>query len=327
MAIPGAPDPAKAMKEIAQEIQEKFDEAGMAKVEEFTDKIDDIIDKAKDKPKQLMEEAKAKFEEFKNKIDEMLKNPSSLAPGGGAMAACADFYGKSVAAKLGSLNDEAQEMAKNISKVAEDMAGPLKQLGETLEKAMAQLEGSLKALAKLPKLVAKQIEGKDSPDDIAKIDCGPMKKALNCGDVDTPLANIKGLNDILGGAIEAVKKGIAALGEFITGAPDKVKAAFSVPPPLCFLQAMIMSQAPPALKTLEEMIGNLEKIDLKPLVEMLDSTSDTLGNLDAEQVKVPMNKFLESAGDLVDRLDKTVQAAKLSSNPAGAMGKMGGMFK
>merc|ERR1719446_842311 len=114
-------------------------------------------------------------------------------------------------------------MAKNISKVAEDMAGPLKQLGETLEKAMSQLEGSLKALAKLPKLVAKEIQGKDSPDDIAKIDCAPMKKALNCGDVDTPLNSIKGLNDILGGAIEAVKKGIAALGEFITGAPDKVK--------------------------------------------------------------------------------------------------------
>jgi len=326
MAIPGAPDPAAALKKISAEVQEKFDEAGMAKVEEFTDAIDDIIDKAKDGPKKMMDEAKAKFEEFKKKIDAMLADPSSLAPGGGAMAGCASYYGKSVASKLGSFAEEASTMTASIAKVATDMEAPLKTLSETLEKAMGQLEGSLKGLAKLPKLISKEIQGKDSPDDIGKINTAPMKKALNCGDVDGPLGSIKGLKDVLGDAIDAVKAGVSALADFLMSAPDKVKDAFGAPPPLCFLTSVLMSQAPAAMTDLLGLLDKLKEIKLKSIVEMLDSTASTIGNLDVDQVKTPMNKFLESAGDLVDQLDKTVTGAKLASNPAGALGSVGKMF-
>lgn len=319
-------NPAQALKEISKEMQDKFDEAGMGKVEEFTDSIDDIIAKAKSGPKEVMDAAKSKVDDFKAKIDELIKNPSSLAPDGGGMAACADWYGKSVGGKLGGLCTDATELANNITKVASDMQGPLNQLKDTLEKAMTQLEGSLKALAKLPKLVTKELQGKDSPDDIAKIDTAPMKKALNCGDVDGPLDSIKGLKDVLGGAVDAAKAGIAKLADFIGAAPDKVKDAFGAPPPLCFLSSMLLSQAPQAMKDLLAMVDQLKAIDLNPIITMLEKTTGTIGNLDVAQVKTPMNKFLESAGGVVDKLEKTVQSAKLMSNPAGALGSVGSVI-
>jgi len=320
MNLPGG-NPADAIKEIAKEVQEKFDEAGMGKVEEFTDKIDDILDKIKSGPKEKLDAAKAKFGEFKAELEKTLADPSSLAPGGG-MAACASFYGNSVAGKLGSLKTESESLIESINTIAKGMEGPLKSLGDTLTSAMDKLEGSLKALAKLPKLVAKEIAGKDSPDDIGKIDTSGMKKALNCGDVDGPLNSITGLKDVLGDAVEAVKKGIKALSEFIEKAPDMVKSAFDVPAPLCFLQSVLLSQAPKAMTDMLAMVEKLNQINLQPIVDMLENATSTIGGLDVNQVKTPMNKFLESAGGLVDKLDNTVKGAKL----AGSKPKMpGGM--
>lgn len=318
MAIPGG-NPADAIKQIATEIQEKFDEAGMGKVEEFTDKIDDIIEKVKSGPKAIMEQAKGAFEEFKGAIDGALKDPSSLAPGGGAMTACATMYGNSVVAKLGTLNDEAGSLVSGMGDVAKSMEGPLGSIQETLEKAMAELEATLKGLAKLPKTVQTAIAGKDSPDDIAKIDTAPMKKAIAGGDVDGPLNSIKGLKDVLGDAAGAVEKAIASLADFIERAPGMVRGAFDVPPPLCFLSTVILSQAPKAMTDLLAMIDKLKEVKLQSIIDIFQNTTNTLANLDIDAVKTPMNKFTESAGGLVDKLEKTVQGAKLSANPAGAL--------
>merc|ERR1719282_451768 len=95
------------------------------------------------------------------------------------------------------------------------------------------MESSVKALAKLPKLVSSEFQGKDSPDDIAKVDTEPMKKALAGGDVAGPLNAIKAAKDALGGAVAVIEKGVTTLQEFIDRAPGAVKDAFSPPFPLC----------------------------------------------------------------------------------------------
>lgn len=325
MQLPGA-NPADALKQISKELKDKFDECGMQQVEDFTDDLDDILEKAKAGPGKLLEAAEKLFGEFKDNLQKALDNPSAFAPAGG-MAACASWYGNSVAGKLKGLSDETSALVESVTKMASDIGGPFKQLGEILEKAMAQLEKSIKALAKLPKLVAKEIAGKDSPDDIAKMDCGPMKAALAGGDVDGPLDSIMSLKEILGSVVGVAETGVQALKDFIEKAPDMIKSSFDVPQPFCFLTSMLLSQAPQAMKDLLDMVENLKSIDLEPLLKLCKGTAKSICGLSVDMVKVPMAKFQESAGELVEKLDKTVQGAKLASGgPGGALKSVGGMF-
>merc|ERR1712107_124692 len=90
--------------------------------------------------------------------------------------------------------------------------------------------------------------------------------------------------------IDLVTKAIGKLTDFVSSSPDKVRESFGMPAPCCCLTPVILSMA------------------------------DTLGNLDVDKVKVPLEKFAESANGSVDKLDNVVKAANMSSNP------MGGMF-
>lgn len=321
--IPGG-NPADALKQIEEELKQKFDEAGMSQVEEFTDGLDDIQEKLKKGPKELLEAAKDKLDEFKGKLQSALDDPSSLAPSGGGLATCASWYGNAVAGKLKDFSGEAEELAGQVTQMASDIAGPFQTLGETLDSAMDKLDASIKSLAKLPALVGTQIAGKDSPDDIAKIDCGPMKKAVAGGDVDGPLSSIAGLKDVLGGVVEIAEKGVETFQNFIDNAPDMIKKAFDVPTPLCFLTNVLLAQAPQAMTDLLEMVDKLKEIDLEPLITMCRGAAKSICGLDVEMVKTPISAFQESAGPLIDKLEKTVKGAKMASNPAGAIGGMFG---
>jgi len=316
MAIPGA-NPADALKQISTELQEKFDEAGMGAVEDFVDKLDDLVDKIKKGPAELVKSAEKKFAELKDKLEKVAADPSSAAPNGGALAMCAAQYGKAVATKLGDVAKNASELGADMAKLATDVTTPLKSVGDTLDGALQKMEDSVKALAKLPKLVSKEIEGKDSPDDVGNINTGPMKKALNGGDVEDPLNSIMALAGELTNVVEIIGRAVAALDEFIGTAPSKIKGAFDPPFPLCCLSGM----QPEALKDLLNMIEQLAKIDLSPVMDTLRNASEKIAGIKVDTIKTPVTTFLESAKGLVDKLDKTVQAAKLSSG-GGMMGKL-----
>jgi len=315
-------DPAAQLKQISAEIQEKFDEAGMGKVEEFMDKMDDMMDKVKDGPGAIMKAVTDKAGEIKTTLEKALNDPASLAPGGGGLAACASWYGGAVVGKLKGFSDETEAVVAQIMKIKTDVEKPLQQLANDLKGAMDKLEAGVKALAKLPKLIMKELEGKDSPDDIAKINTGPMKKALNAGDMDGPLGVIGGLGGLVGAAIGVLAKGVQVLEDFISTAPDKVKSAFDVPVPLCFLQSVLMSQAPQIMTDLLGMIDKLKGVSLQPLMNSLNGSKDMIANLDVNAVKTPVNTFVESATGLVDKLDKTVSGAKMG----GGVAKLGKMF-
>jgi hypothetical protein len=311
-------NPADAMKQISKELQEKFDEAGMGKVEEFVDSLDDLVDKIKNGPGELMKAAEGKVAELKNKVEEIAADPSSAAPSGGILAACATTYAASVASKLGEVAAICEEGTSNLSKMAKDATAPLSQVGDTLTGALQKMEDSIKALAKLPKLVSKEIAGKDSPDDVAKINTDSMKKSLAGGDVEGPLDSIKSLSGILTSVVEIVGRIVSFLAEFIGSVAAKIKAAFDPPFPLCCLSAM----APDALKQMLEMIGKLEEIDLNPIVDTLHNAASKIADIDVDSVKQPMKAFQDSATGLVDKLEKTVQGAKMASG-----GGMGAMMK
>eukprot|EP00929_Paragymnodinium_shiwhaense_P021157 TRINITY_DN1386_c0_g1_i2.p2 TRINITY_DN1386_c0_g1~~TRINITY_DN1386_c0_g1_i2.p2 ORF type:complete len:327 (-),score=137.68 TRINITY_DN1386_c0_g1_i2:139-1119(-) len=323
------PNPADTLKEVSKELKEKFDEAGMGSVETFMDTIDDIKDKAAAGPGDALNAVQGKFDEFKGKLEEIIAKPSSLAPAN--MAMIAEWYGSAVAAKLVEFKATVEEMIKSILALAEQIMSPMKTLGETLGSAMAALEKTLKKLAKLPSEVGKMAAEIDSPDDIAKIDVDSMKACLDVSGIDTPLKSMGDIGGTLDSAIKLVKEGLAAVEEFISGAGEQIKGCFQVPAPLCFVTPCAMQAAPQPLKDMLDMVDNLKKVDLSSLVNMLTKTMDTLSGLDIAMVKKPVDAFSKSAGGSIDKLEKAVMAAKLSSDPAGAIGGMvpkglGGMF-
>eukprot|EP00929_Paragymnodinium_shiwhaense_P021156 TRINITY_DN1386_c0_g1_i1.p1 TRINITY_DN1386_c0_g1~~TRINITY_DN1386_c0_g1_i1.p1 ORF type:complete len:327 (-),score=141.32 TRINITY_DN1386_c0_g1_i1:144-1124(-) len=323
------PNPADTLKEVSKELKEKFDEAGMGSVETFMDTIDDIKDKAAAGPGAALDAVQAKFDEFKGKIGEAIEKPSSLAPAN--MALIAEWYGSAVAAKLAEFKATVEEMINSLVALAKEITSPMKTLGETLANAMAALEKTLKKLAKLPAEVGKMAAEIDSPDDIAKIDVDSMKACLDVSGIDAPLKSMGDVGGTLGSAIDKVKEGLKAIEDFISNAGDQIKACFQVPPPLCFATSCAMQAAPQPLKDMLDMVDNLKKVDLSSLVNMLTKTMETLSTLDIAMVKTPVDAFSKSAGSPIDKLDKAVTAAKLSSDPAGAIGGMvpkgmGGMF-
>lgn len=312
--LPGA-NPADALKQITKELQEKFDESGMGKVEDFVDSLDDLVDKIKSGPGELVKAAEKQVAEFKDKVEKIAADPSSAAPSGGLMAACATTYAASVASKLGDVAKECSDVSSKMAQMGTDVTTPLKAVGDTLNGALQKMEDSVKALAKLPKLVSKEIAGKDSPDDIAKINTGPMKKALAGGDVEGPLDSIMGLSKKLTGVVTIISEGVAFLSEFLGTVAAKIKDAFEPPFPLCMCSGM----QPEALKNLLDMVEQLAKIDFNPIVETLQKASDKIGSINVGAIKTPMSTFTESATDLVDKLEKTVQGAKMSGGVGGMM--------
>lgn len=313
------PNPADVLGEVSGELKSKFEEAGMDAVDKFVDKLEDIKEKAANGPKEVLDMITAKFDEMKAKLKAILDDPSSLAPSGG-LAACASYYGNAVAQKLSDFADEASKLGESVMKFAGEVTEPMQKLSETLTKAMEELEKSLKKLAKLPQEVQGMAESISDAADFAKIDTDPMKKCLDVGGIDAPLSSLGGLKDILGSAVDAVKSCLKQIQKFIEDAPDKIRGAFAVPPPLCFLTSMLMSQAPKAMTDLLEMVDKLKGIELQPMVDMLENVVETVCNLDISKVKEPVSKFAESAGGSVDKLDTAVKAAKLTQNPAGALG-------
>lgn len=314
-------NPADGLKQVAKELQEKFDEAGMKKVDEFVDTLEGIKEKAEAGPGAIMDEVQKKFNDFKGNLEKAINDPSSLVPSGGPAAMLATWYGNSVAGKLGALKDEVDKLIEQILSLGKQIAEPMKKLGEVLGSAMKELEKTLKKLSKLPAEVGKMAKEIDSPDDIAKIEVGPMKDCLKVDGIDAPLKSLGSLADF-DGIIAMVKDGLQTIMDFAQSSAEQIKAAFSVPYPCCCCTTVALSNAPPAFNDMMGMVENLKKLDLSPLIDMLTNTAQTMSGIDVALIKAPVDKFAASAGASVDKLEKTVAAAKLSSDPAGAMKAM-----
>jgi len=311
-AIPGA-NPAEGLKKIADEMKAKFDEAGMGSVDSFVDTLEEVKEMVEKGPAGILEKMQGLFNDFKAKMQELMDNPASIAPGGGAIAACGAWYGNAVVAKLGDLNKETEKMLQAVKDLVSQIQEPMDKLGETLKSAMSSLEGTVKKLAKLPSEVMSLADTVKGPEEVANIDTDPMKKCLDTSGISSPLDALAGLKGPLKSAIEAVKVGVDNLVDFLESVPDKVKAAFDVPMPLCFMTQMLLAQAPEAMTQLLDMVDGMKKLDMAPMKRGLGQVRGTICDLNPETVSEPVKKFAESAKEQVESLDKMVSGAKLAS--------------
>lgn len=314
MKLPG--DPATEIKKISDSLNKKAEEDGMGAVNKFLDNLEGIKEKVSGNPTAILDEVKGKFDEFKSEITDILNDPASLAPSG--LAACASWYGGEVAKKLKSLSDEVTSFVDAVVKMVGDLTKPLGDLKTTIENALKELEGSAKKLGKLPNDLAGLADTVKGADDVAKIDTAPMKDSLKVDGVAKPLEAFGPLKDVLKSAVAALKDGVVKLIDFIASIPDKVKKAFDLPAPICFLQSALMSQAPAPMKTLMDKTDAMKNFDMEPMKGVMENISDTIGGLDTDKVVAPIKKFAESAKDPVESLDALVKTAKMASG--GALG-------
>lgn len=317
-------NPQDAIKKIADELKEKFDECGMGAVEKFGDKLDAIKDKAESGPKEVMEGLKGSFTGLVDKLQEALDEPASLAPE--SMAVCASWYGGSVVRQLKDLRSESEKQFAAAKKLGADIEKPMKDLKDVLGSAMKELEGTLKKLSKLPAEIQGLAGSVTGSEDVAKIDTAPMKKCTDTGGISKPLDSIVGLKDVLGDVVDMAKKAVSQIADFVKRAPDMVKSAFNIPTPLCFLTGALMSQAPPAMTSILEMIDKLKAVDTQGLLDMLEDIAETVMNLDVEKIKQPVESFAGEAKEKIGNLDKVVSGAKMASGGGGVMSKVKGLF-
>ncbi|CAE8642359.1 unnamed protein product [Polarella glacialis] len=313
-------DPSAAVKEVAAELEKQAKECRVDTVDQVLDKIEEIMNKAKAGPGDMIEKLAAAFEEFNGKIEKAINDPAALSNAGGPMVACASWYATEVAGKLKELVAEVTEISKVVHDKVAEAAKPLSQVATALEEAMKGMEGSAKKLAKLPKEVQDLATTIKGPADLAKVDMGPISGCLDLSPLTGSLTKIDGLKSVLGPVISAVSATLAGVAEFLMSLAEKLIGAFQVPSPLCFLTPMVMSQAPPLLAELLEKVKALQKIDVQPVVEGMKMISDTIGNFDAKAVSVPLEKLAVDAKASIGKLDEAVSAAKLSTkNPMGRM--------
>lgn len=304
-------DPSAGVKEVADKLKSMANECGLDKVDQFIEKLEKTKNSASDGFGDALKNIEGCFKDFQKTLSNALDNPASLAPPGG-MAACASWYGNAVAGKLKSFMDEITPLLDALKKLATDMVEPFKKLAETMKDVMAGLQGTVKGLTGLPQKVMSIADTAKSPEDVSKIDTADMKKSLDTSSINGPLSKLEGLKDVLGPVIDAVVKVFDQLKTFMEDASDKIKNAFGVPPPLCFMTNVLLSQAPPMMQTLLDQMENLKKVDMSTITNGMNSISDTVTKLDLNAVKTPINAFADKAGGAIGDLDGVVNAAKLA---------------
>jgi hypothetical protein len=304
--IPGG-NPADALAQVSKEMQEKFDEAGMAKVEELTSSLETLQLKLKEGPGDMMDALQDKIKELIGKVKDMVDKPPM--PDSPLIACVGSMYVNAVKPKLEAVKTEVDAMMENMSTMANSAKQSLKDVGDGLNGAMEKMEGAVTALANLPKAVSAAIKDKDSPEDIGNINTEPMKKALQGGDIGGPLSAVQGLQEVIKSVVSLILQAVQDIGAFVSSMAKNLVDAFAPPFPCCCLSDLLPEQAKTALL----MVDAIGKIDLSSLEMQLSNAAEKIGAIDVEMIKKPVETFSSSAKDLVDKLDKTVSAAKMSS--------------
>lgn len=304
-------DPSAVVKEVADELKEKAEEAGIDAADAFIDTLEGIKDKAKEGAGDIAGKVMGAAGEFKSMLEEALADPSKLAPGG--VGGCASWYGNEVVKKLKELGEKVGKIVDLLKAMIDGVGGPMKELAKTMADAMAGITKTVKGLTSLPKTLEALQDKVKGPDDIKDVPTEDMLKALDMSGLNGPLDSLKGLNKTLASAGQAVADTVMALADFLGEAPDLIRGAFAPPFPLCFANSMLMAQAPPLFQELLSKVDALKELDLQVVVDMVKQIEDTLGNLDPEVVTQPLNKFAESAKGSIEKLDTAKKAAGLGS--------------
>jgi len=312
-------DVAEELKKIIGEIREKFDEAGMQVVDALVDTLDEIKSREGDTPEKVLAEMHELFTSFKQKLAEIEADPSCLEPKG--IAACTSYYEGRVLDKLKEINNESHDLTESLKGLVSQVEDPMKQFAKTLQQAIEQMEETIKKIVKLPKELDSLSRTVNGSKHMAGVEKGSLRKTLDATGSCPLLDRLRGLKEPLKEAEAKIKHGCQALEEFIMKAPDSIRAAFNLPQPLCFLQSLVIPQAPQAMTELLQIVDKMSKLDMEAMRIFMEKINSMIDKLEPETVSRPIQKFRVSAASHVDKLETLVSGARAEGS---APSKTGG---
>jgi len=315
------PDPKALLGEVSGELKEAQEKAGLGNADAVVAKLEEIKNKAKEGPGDLVDKIKGEFKNFMDKMQETIDDPGSLMGGGGALAACASYFAKQVLEKLKALKEEGEKIFSTIAKMASGLASSFPDLGAALGKVMEVLGQQMKKMMALPKELEDLAGTVSGPEDLGKLDVDDLKKAIDTSALSSVFEELGGVKGNMGPTLQQAADTMEQIGDFITDLPAKLASAFDTPLAKCTCM-----QGPQALQDLMSKVGVLKDLDMGPLVETLKQTKESVSNMDVEAVKKPIEEFASAAGDPIGKLEKGVSAAKAAGGLGDAARAIGGMF-
>merc|ERR1719468_1004759 len=192
----------------------------------------------------------------------------------------------------------------------------MKQFGEALRQAIEQMEDSIKKIAKLPKELDAMSGRAIGSQDAAQIDVRNLRKSLDSTGSCPFLDGMQGLKEPLKEATAKIKHGCVAIEEFIMNAPDSIRASFNLPQPLCFLQSLVVPQAPQAMTQLLEIVDRMSKLDLQAMHVLMEKINDLVTKLEPDTVSKPVQKFKATTASHMDKLETLVSGSKVDKSTA-----------
>jgi len=224
--------------------------------------------------------------------------------------ACASYYEGRVADKLKDIGVESEELAESLKGLVSQIEDPMQQFGKALQTTIENMEAQLKKLLELPRDLDAMSRSVSGPNEATRTNIRNLRETLDTTGSCPFLDGLHGLKEPLQEVSAKIKHGCTAIEEFIVNAPDSIRAAFNLPQPLCFLQGMVVPQAPQAMQQLLEIVNKMSKLDVQAMHTLMDKINDMISKLEPDTVSKPVQRFRASAGSHIDQIEILVGGGK-----------------
>lgn len=248
------------------------------------------------------EAAKKQFDELSKAFTDAMEGDAKKLLPPGA-ACLASCWLSSVKSKLGAFAKETTDLTNMIVAVPQEATKELQTIGEACDKALE----AIKQAAVVPKDGIDKIKAVLSKPDQIDDTIGVIEKDFNTavGTAKSALDEITtAITGLVGKLVSTVEGVVNDVNNYFAKAPKKIASAFKPPVPIC---CCTCCGAAEALDTLQQCLDKVaEAVSLEPVLESTKKIKTSLEEVDV----TPVSRVLEESGaQLGDALSKAKKAA------------------
>lgn len=234
------------------------------------------------------------------------------------MTGAAKAYGTEVAKRLTQLQSEGTQILAQVSAIPGQIEEVSKKTGEVKE-ALIGVGKDINELIELPNIFKKMAAEIKTVDDVLKIDDKPLQEAADVSAIQKGLDSLHAGIDVIKPTSKEVQKVMTSFTAFVQQAPKRIEKAFS-PSVGCIPTSFFMPETPKAATDLMEKVKDLEKFDLKPVVEALRNATARLEGVHLDSVSGPVTDYAKTAREELDQLNSVLGPIKQAQKAEGAVG-------
>lgn len=212
--------------------------------------------------------------------------------------------------------EQLEQCLENIGQLrgaAQQVCSSLQELHEALTTS-AGISNAVKNLEVLQQRVeALAVRARGSDGRLAAA-TAPWKKALGLTAFafEDLLRKLSGTQANVVPLSEEVTRRIRLIEEIVSCASDDIRAAFQVPQPACFCQAMTIGQDPSTMRSMLTQLGALRKLEFDKVTEVLTSVAEAMRALSLEHASNAVKNFAACAGGQLNTLDAVLLRHRLA---------------